>query len=76
MKEMTAIRQRNLQLAQQPDKAITENALNSLISNEKGRRADPTKKCSWTGERVGTACSMKLEILYVVVNFAVCLLYM
>jgi hypothetical protein len=44
VEEIKAIRQKNLQLSQQPNKAITENALKNIIENEEGIRADSIKK--------------------------------
>jgi len=38
IEEIKALRQRNLQLAQQPHQAITDNALKNIIENEEGVR--------------------------------------
>ena len=44
VEEIKALRQRNLQLAQQPHQAITDNALKNIIENEEGVRPENIRK--------------------------------
>jgi hypothetical protein len=44
VEEIKAIRQRNMQLAQQPHQAITDTALKNIVENEEGVRSETPRK--------------------------------
>jgi hypothetical protein len=54
IEEIKALRQRNMQLAQQPNQAITENALRNIVDNEVGIR-DQSMKISVRAPKKGGA---------------------
>jgi len=54
IEEIKTLRQRNLQLAQQPHQAITDNALKNIIENEEGIRPESIKKSIRASKKGGS----------------------